>query len=125
MKYLRALYVSIPALPVAMLFPFSAGAVTLTHTLGALNGIINGLIPIILGLTVLIFFWGLAMFLWDAGDSEKRGKGVFIMFMGVIVIFLMVSLWGIIGILQQTFKVDQGRPIIPGPIQGVPGNTTQ
>jgi len=39
------------------------------------------------------------------------------MVMGIVVIFVMVSIWGIIRVLQQTFKVDKGRPIIPDVIQ--------
>ena len=39
------------------------------------------------------------------------------MVMGVVSIFVMVSLWGIIGVLQQTFKVDSSKPIVPEPIK--------
>ena len=107
------------ALPVlgAALTPATADAVTLGYTLKVLSDLVNGLIPIVLALTVLIFFWGLAMYLWDAGNAEKKGQGIHIMVMGVVALFVMVSLWGIIGVLQQTFKVDQSKPIVPDPIE--------
>jgi len=97
--------------------PYIAGAVTLGHTLGVLSDLINGLIPIVLAITVLIFFWGLAMYLLDASNTERKGDGIRIMVMGVMALFVMVSIWGIIGVLQQTFKVDQAKPIVPDPIE--------
>ena len=98
--------------------PFVADAgVTLKHTLGTLSGIINALIPILLALAVLAFFWGLVMYLMDASNPEKKKDGINMMIMGIMVIFVMVSLWGIIRVLQSTFKVDKGKPIIPGVIE--------
>ncbi|MAZ67202.1 hypothetical protein CL652_00300 [bacterium] len=97
--------------------------VTLGHTIRVVSDIVNGLIPIVLALTVLIFFWGLAMYLWDSGNSEKKGQGIHIMVMGVVALFVMVSIWGIIGVLQQTFKVDQAKPIVPDPIEQKRGGT--
>ena len=105
------------------LLPFSVGAVTLGHTVAVISDIVNGLIPVVLAITVLIFFWGLAMYLWDAGNAESKGKGIQIMIMGVLSLFVMVSIWGIIGVLQQTFKVDQAKPIVPDPIEQRRGGT--
>jgi len=100
-----------------VMLPLVVDAVTLGHTLGVISNVVNGLIPIVLALTVLFFFWGLAMYLLDAGNSEKKADGIRIMVMGVAALFVMVSIWGIIGVLQQTFQVDQSKPIIPEPIE--------
>lgn len=105
------------AVGVAALMPAAADAVTLGHTISTISKIINGLIPIVLAIAVLVFFWGLAMYLLNASNSEKRAEGINIMVMGIIAIFVMVSIWGIIRILQQTFKVDQAKPIIPDAIE--------
>jgi len=113
----RKLSIAGAALLGAVLMPSAVGAVTLGHTLGVISDLINGLIPIVLAITVLIFFWGLAMYLMDAGNSEKKGDGIRIMVMGVAALFVMVSIWGIIGVLQQTFKVDSAKPIVPDPIE--------
>ncbi len=93
--------------------PLIAGAVTLKHTLGTVSGIVNALIPIVLALAVLAFFWGLVTYLMDVSNPEKKKNGINIMIMGIIAIFVMVSIWGIIRVLQSTFKVDNGKPIIP------------
>jgi len=102
---------------VAALLPAAADAVTLGHTISTISKIINGLIPIVLAIAVLLFFWGLAMYLLSASNPEKRSEGINIMFMGIIAIFVMVSIWGIVRILQQTFQVDQSKPIIPDAIE--------
>ena len=108
--------ITIAALGV-VLPPLFTEAVTLKHTLGTVSGIVNAIIPIVLALAVLGFFWGLAMYLFDAGNAEKKKNAISMMVMGVAVIFVMVSLWGIIRVLQQTFKVDKGKPIIPDVIE--------
>jgi len=117
MKAIHAISISTVTLIVVALLPLVSHAVTLGHTLAVISDLINGLIPIVLALTVLIFFWGLAMYLLDTGNAEKKEGGVRIMVMGVVAIFVMVSIWGIIGVLQQTFKVDQSKPIVPDPIE--------
>lgn len=105
------------ALVGAVTLPTIADAVTLAHTLKVVSGIINAIIPIVLALAVLFFFWGLAMYMFDAGNSEKKQEGINMMIMGVLAIFTMVSMWGIVRVLQQTFQVDQGKPIIPDVIE--------
>jgi len=105
------------AVLIASLLPALTSAVTLGHTLSVVSDLVNGLIPITLAITVLIFFWGLAMYLWDSSNPEKKGQGIQIMVMGILALFVMVSIWGIIGVLQQTFKVDQAKPIVPDPIE--------
>jgi len=97
-----------------MLFPvavFAAGK--LDGTISTLTKLVNNLIPLILAIAVLIFFWGLAMYLLNTENAEKKGQGVNIMVMGIIAIFVMVSIWGIIGILQNTFGTTETNPIIP------------
>ncbi len=101
----------------AAVMPTVASAVTLKHTLGTISGIINAIIPIILALAVLAFFWGLMTYLFSGDSTENKGKGINIMIMGIIAIFVMVSIWGIIRVLQSTFKVDKAKPIIPDVIE--------
>ncbi|PCI29709.1 hypothetical protein COB52_02225 [Candidatus Kaiserbacteria bacterium] len=102
---------------VAVMVPTTASAVTLGNTINTFSGIINGIIPIILALAVLYFFWGLANYILKSDDSEGRSKAINTMFMGIIAIFVMVSIWGIIRILQETFEVTGSSPIIPKEIR--------
>jgi uncharacterized membrane protein len=102
-------------LGIIVFVPFVGEAVTLAHTLNVVSGIVNALIPIVLALAVLFFFWGLATYMLKAGEEKK--EGISIMIMGTMAIFVMVSVWGIVRVLQQTFQVDNAKPIVPDMIE--------
>lgn len=99
-------------LALAPAFAFAQGG-TLTDMLDILNGIINTLLPIIVALALLYFFWGLAQFVLSAGDEAKRSEARSIMIWGVIVIFVMVSVWGLVNVLVSTFNLDVSETPIP------------
>lgn len=70
---------------------------------GIFIGIINSLIPLVFGLALLAFLWGLSMLIFYAGDAAKRSEGKQIMIWGVIALFVMVSVWGLVNLLKETF----------------------
>lgn len=61
-------------------------------------------------LAVVFFFWTVLMQMWgyDGGNAEQKQKLQETLFWGVLVIFIMVSIWGIIEILQQTLSSGLG-----------------
>lgn len=111
---------SVLALAVAAL-PALASAQSLLNTLGFFNTILNAAIGLLITLAIIAFFWGLIKYLFTEG-SEGKASGLKIMLMGVIVIFVMVSIWGIVRLLQSTFQVTSTTPVIP---QGIQINTGQ
>lgn len=66
--------------------------------LNSIQQIIGATIPVLIGLAVLAFSWGIVVYLFT-GDKEK---GKHIMIWGVIAIFVMTSVWGLVGILRST-----------------------
>jgi hypothetical protein len=66
-----------------------------------LLGFINTALPILVGLTLLVFFFGLARFIWSAGDEKKLAEGKRLMFWGIIALFIMLSVLGIINLLYK------------------------
>lgn len=99
--------------------PALASAATILNTLALFNTILNALIGLFITLAIVVFFWGLIRYLFEAG--EEKAKGLSIMFYGVLAIFVMVSIWGIIRLLQSTFSVTSTSPVIP---QGIQINTS-
>lgn len=97
--------------------PALAGAASLFDTLSLFNTFLNALIGLFITLAIVVFFWGLIKYLWGVQSSEDKSEGLQIMMYGVIAIFVMVSIWGIIRLLQNTFKVTSTDPIIPKGIQ--------
>ena len=49
-------------------------------------------------LALLFFFWGLAQFILKSGDAASHEEGKNKMVWGVIALFVMVSIWGIVGL---------------------------
>src|SRR6185369_11109644 len=95
----------------SLFLPLLASAATLLDTLALANTFLNAAIGLFITLAIVIFFWGLIKYLIEVG--EKKAEGLQIMFYGVVAIFVMVSIWGIIRLLQSTFSVTSTTPVIP------------
>lgn len=120
---MRARIISTTALAIATIaLPALASAQTLLNTLGFFNQLLNALIGLLITLAIVAFFWGLVKYLFiSKGDEASRKSAMNLMIYGVIVIFVMVSIWGIIRLLQSTFSVTSTTPVIPQGIQVNPG----
>ena len=106
------------ALAIAAVFaPYIASAQTLLNTLGFVSTVLNDIVWLLITIAIIVFFWGLVMYLLDINDAAKRNEGLKIMTFGIIALFVMVSIWGIIRLLQATFKVSSTTPIVPQGIQ--------
>lgn len=108
---------SVVLLTSLVLVPALASAASLFDTLSVANTFLNALIGLFITLAIVVFFWGLVKYIWGVGGSEDKSEGLQIMMYGVIAIFVMVSIWGIIRLLQNTFNVTSTDPIIPKGIQ--------
>ena len=73
--------------------------------------LISLLLPIVMVLALLYFFWGLANYILSAGDDGKKEEGRNIMIWGSITLFVMVSIWGIIALIQDTFGTYGDGPV--------------
>src|SRR3989338_4313627 len=126
---MRAKIASLSSLAVAtVLLPALASAANLFETLGIFSSLLNGIMGIFIILAIVTFFWGLIMYIFSMGGEGKEAasKGVRLMFWGFIAIFVMVSIWGIIGLLRTTFNVTSNTAQVPGGINvvGAPGSGT-
>lgn len=84
------------------------------NILDTFGGLISKATPIVVALALLGFFWGLAIYIFNAGDEKKKSQGKNIMIYGVLALFIMLSIFGIIGVLQSTFGVQNANsPQIP------------
>jgi hypothetical protein len=78
---------------------------TFQNVLCYLTGIINNsIIPLIFALATAMFVWGVVNFLIiNSGEEAKREQGKQFMIWGVIALAVMLSVWGLVGILGTTF----------------------
>ncbi len=97
--------------------PAIAGAQSIGGILGLLaqaNDLINRLIPFIIALTVLIFLWGIFRLVMAGGDGEARKEAQGYIIWGVVALFVMVSVWGLVNILVRSVNLDNTAPPAPG-----------
>ena len=89
---------------------------TVVTILGIFKSVLDLLIPIIITLAVVIFFFGLAQYLLKADESKEKGRNI--MIYGIITLFVMVAVWGLVAVLANTFRITTGGsatlPSVPG-----------
>ncbi|OGG53813.1 hypothetical protein A3H16_03495 [Candidatus Kaiserbacteria bacterium RIFCSPLOWO2_12_FULL_53_8] len=101
----------------ALFLPFfaSAAAQDLNGVLAFISKFANNVVGLLITIALIVFFWGLIRYVLASG--EAKGEGLQIMLWGVIAVFVMVSIWGIIKLLQTTFGVQNTTISVP---QGIP-----
>lgn len=77
------------------------------------DAIVNPLIVLLLAIATVVFFWGVFQFVLGAGSEEARATGKRNMIWGLIGLFIMVGVFGIIQIILGTFGVAPPEGIIP------------
>ena len=77
-------------------------AITFTSLANKFGAITNAVIPFLLGLALLFIIWGIFKYIASAGDTEKVAGGRKTIVYGIIAIFLMLSFWGFVKIIQRS-----------------------
>ncbi len=106
--------ISIFALALTIL-PGLASAQSIGGIFGLLdqaNQLINKLIPFIITLALLVFLWGILKYVFST-DEEARGQAKNYMIYGIIGLFVMVSVWGLVNILVRSLSLDNNAPNAP------------
>jgi len=68
-----------------------------------INLIINPLILVVFAAGFFMFVWGLVQFILDLEEGAHRAEGIEHMKWGIVGMFVMVSVYGIIALLSNTF----------------------
>ncbi len=88
------------------------------NSLTSLGGIVNYIscflvkfiIPLLMSLAVAGFIWGIIKYFINPDNEEQKKKGKDFMVWGLIALFVIVSMWGIVAIFSNTLGL---RPVIP------------
>ena len=103
------------AISSGLLVPFFVYAATVGSILTALDGILKQIIPIIMILATVVFLWGVVMYVVAGGDEDKVKTAKQYIILGLIGLFIMVAVWGVVKALVNTFGVSGGViPTQPG-----------
>lgn len=99
------------------LLAFAQGA-DIWSIVGLVKGLLNVVIPILFTVALVYFLWGVIRFvITDNADSKEKAKEVVIR--GVIGLFVMVSIWGLVGFVQNTLGIGSGGVLTDEQIPGV------
>lgn len=113
----------------------SAQSVSSCSQLTGSNGGVAGVVSCIIGFfniaVYLIMAAAVVYIVWGAFQlmrEEKREEGKNIVLYGIVGLFVMTSIWGLVNILDRTFNLSNegaSRPpeLIPGSRQSAPANT--
>lgn len=70
-------------------------------------------IAIIIGLAVVYFLWGLLKYVKSAaGEDKEEAKGVIVN--GILILFVMVSIWGLVNLVAQTIGISSSSNLHGG-----------
>ena len=75
--------------------------------IGAIAAVIGTLVPILVTLGLAVFLWGLVKYLWGKGGKADIDGAKKLMKWGLLTLFVMVSVWGIIDLMQRAFNIDK------------------
>ena len=93
------------------IFPMVSLAAPLDGVKGfliAFKGLLNLAVPVVIGLALIYFLWGTAQFILHAGEQKSRDEGKQKMLWGIIALFVMFSIWGILSWIGTTIGIPIG-----------------
>lgn len=79
---------------------------------GFIKRILDTALPLLIAAAVVWFVYGLFQ-LFLAADEEKKEKAKSTVIYGVIALFVMVSVWGLVNILVGTFNLNNNTQRLP------------
>lgn len=74
------------------------------NIVGAVGTIINMLIPILIGAAIVVFFWGLVLYIRSSGKGHDQGRNI--MIAGLASLFIMVTLYGLINFFASSLGIN-------------------
>lgn len=99
----KILPVSAWALP-ALVFAASG----IEGAIDSISGIVDAIIPLLIGIALVMFLYGVVMYVVRSGADDKA-KAINYIIYGIIGLFVMVSVWGLVNLVQDTLDIDAGN----------------
>ena len=84
------------------LFASAAQAYDFRSLVAMFIDMIKTLVPLIVGLTPLYFIWGIFQ-LVRSNSEDARKEAIGVITYGIVSLFVMISVWGLVSILTSTF----------------------
>ena len=89
----------------------------LKNLVRAVGDVLNLLVPVLIALALVVFFIGLVRYVWGSSGEDSKASAKNIMIAGLVALFVMVSVWGIVRLAQNALGIgpDQisNTPYVP------------
>ncbi|HRY30979.1 MAG TPA: hypothetical protein P5328_01135 [Candidatus Paceibacterota bacterium] len=72
----------------------------------------NKIVTVIIALSLFVFVYGLIAYIFNSDDENKRKESISYIIAGIIGLFVMTSVWGILQMLSNSFGFNFGIPQI-------------
>lgn len=70
---------------------------------------INSLVPLLGTIAVVIFLYGVVRYIYQGGETKSKNEAKEYMGWGLLGLFVIFSIWGIINIFLIAFQVPAGQ----------------
>ena len=100
---------------VTLLLPgvaFASAASTFSQLVNQLVSYLNFGAVTLITLAIVIYFLGISQNLFKINSGESRANMTTYIFWGLVAIFMMVSIWGIVSLVQNTIFGNSGSSSI-------------
>ncbi|MBU1558016.1 hypothetical protein KKC45_03580 [Patescibacteria group bacterium] len=108
-KYLIAFVVCFPFIPAFVLA--SSAPENFQGLIGRAVELISLMVPLLISASVLLFIYGIARYIYYGDSDTKREEGRNFMMWGIIALFVMVSIWPLVGIVRETIFGSSGDTV--------------
>ena len=113
----KAIATVLASLPVLV----SAQAITDVNSLTyKLTNIGNTIIQILIAFAVLYIIFNAVRYIMAAEDPEKRNAIGMAILWGIVGLFVILSIWGLVNILSNTFRTNTNAPTQQFPVLNYP-----
>ena len=85
------------------------------NLLGEVDQIVRFSVTLLAGIALLVFFWGLVKFIFAQGSETVKTEAKKVMVWGLIALFVMISVWGIVRFMQEAFLEGADFTAPPSP----------
>jgi len=90
-----------------------AAVTDVTSFLQLVQKTLASVVPVLVGVAVVFFLFGLLRYIQAGDKPEGRADARKYMLFGVIALFVMVSVWGLVNVLAATLGLNNASIPIP------------
>jgi heme/copper-type cytochrome/quinol oxidase subunit 4 len=104
-------------LALAPFMTFAAAVNNLSDVISVAGSLINSVVPLLFAIAVVYLLWSIVKFIEaGSGDPKTRDAARDAIVLAVILLFVMTSIWGLVGVLKGSFTFGTAVDVKSGEI---------